>query len=95
LHRGWTAAGRARWTGEPAGPSVAERLLGQLAPGAGLVTVLDGSPAALSWLGSVDGRRVRALGTERFGQSGDVPDLYRDHRLDADAILDACADLLA
>jgi pyruvate dehydrogenase E1 component len=56
--------------------------------------VLDGSPAALSWLGSVRGHRVRALGLEGFGQSGDVPDLYRRYRLDADAVLDAAADLL-
>jgi pyruvate dehydrogenase E1 component len=31
---------------------------------------------------------------ESFGQSGDLPDLYAKYRLDADAILDACADLL-
>jgi pyruvate dehydrogenase E1 component len=64
LHEGWTASGRSRWTGEPAGSWV-EQLLAPLAPGAGLVTVLDGSPSALSWLGSVRGQRVRALGVER------------------------------
>jgi len=37
---------------------------------------------------------VRALGLETFGQSGDLPDLYAKYRLDADAILDACADLM-
>ena len=94
LHEGWTASGRARWTGETAGPSWIEQLLAPLAPDAGLVTVLDGSPPALSWLGSVRGQRVRALGVERFGQTGDIPDLYRVYRLDPDAILDACADLL-
>jgi pyruvate dehydrogenase E1 component len=31
------------------------------------------------------------LGIDRFGQSGDVPDLYRYYGLDADAILDATA----
>ena len=56
--------------------------------------IIDGSPAALSWLGGVRGQAVRALGMERFGQSGDLPDLYATYRLDADAILDACADLL-
>jgi pyruvate dehydrogenase E1 component len=43
----------------------------------------------------VRGQRVRALGLETFGQSGDLPDLYAKYRLDADAVLDACADLLA
>jgi pyruvate dehydrogenase E1 component len=56
-----------------------------------LVTVLDGHPATLSWLGAVLGHRVRALGVDRFGQSADLPDLYRVHGLDAGAILDACA----
>jgi pyruvate dehydrogenase E1 component len=31
------------------------------------------------------------LGVDRFGQSGDLPDLYRHYGLDADAILDAAA----
>jgi len=31
------------------------------------------------------------LGVEQFGQSGDVATLHRKHRLDTDAILDACA----
>jgi pyruvate dehydrogenase E1 component len=93
LHRGWTAAGRARWTNGPRIKSHIEALLAPLAPGAGLITMLDGSPSALSWLGSVCGNRVRALGVERFGQTGDLIDLYRTYRLDLDAILDAAADL--
>jgi len=67
--------------------------LSRLAPGAGLVTVLDGSPAALSWLGGVSGMRVSPLGTDRFGQTGDLPDLYHIYRLDTDAIIDAAAEL--
>jgi len=94
LHADWTAAGRARWTGGEARTATAETLLAPLAADAVLVTVLDGSPAALSWLGSVRGQRVRALGMESFGQSGDLPDLYARYRLDADAIVDACAALL-
>ena len=62
-----------------------------LAPGARLVTALDGHPAALSWLGSVASHRVVSLGVESFGQSGDIPDLYRHYRLDSDAIVDATA----
>lgn len=94
LHSDWTAAGRARWTGGQARVSTAETLLSALSREARLVTVIDGSPAALSWLGAVRGQAVRALGMESFGQSGDLPDLYAKYRLDADAILDACADLL-
>jgi pyruvate dehydrogenase E1 component len=72
----------------------AARLLARLAPDAGIVTVIDGHPAALSWLGGVSGQRVRALGVESFGQSADIPDLYRLKGLDAGAILDAAAGLL-
>ena len=60
-------------------------------PGAALVTVVDSHPATLSWLGSVAGNAVVALGLSHFGQSGDIPDLYRAYGLDCDAIVDAAA----
>jgi pyruvate dehydrogenase E1 component len=68
-----------------------ERLLEPLAPDAGIVTVTDGHPEALSWIGGVLGHRVKPLGVEHFGQSGSLPDLFRHYRIDADAILDASA----
>lgn len=91
LNAGWSAAMRARESGRVDAVSEIERLLRPLAPDAGLVTVIDGHPATLAWLGSVYGHRVQAMGVEHFGQSGNIPDLYRLHRIDADAILDACA----
>ena len=93
LHRGWSARQAARWVGGLPDSSHVESLLEKLAPDAGLVTVIDGSPSALSWIGGVKGMRVSPLGTDRFGQSGDLPDLYRKYRLDAEAILDAAAEL--
>jgi len=39
----------------------------------------------------VAGHRAYPLGVDHFGQSGDIPDLYRIHRLDVDAILEAAA----
>ena len=93
LHRGWSAQRAARWSGGSNGACHAEVLLSALAPGAGLVTILDGSPGALSWLGGVKGMRVSPLGVDRFGQTGDLPDLYRAYRLDSDAIIDAVAEL--
>ncbi|MGC4085346.1 MAG: hypothetical protein QM736_25295 [Vicinamibacterales bacterium] len=68
-------------------------LLSMLSPDAGLVTVIDGYPATLSWLGAVHGHRIVSLGVDRFGQSGDIPDLYRLHGIDTDAIVDAAARL--
>ena len=94
LHRDWMAARKSRWTGGGRRESHAQALLSQLAPGAGLVTVVDGSPATLSWLGGVNGQRVASLGLDSFGQVGDLTDLYRHYRLDVDAIVEACADLV-
>ena len=85
LHRDWRAA-QARGAA-----STAERLLARLKPGAALVTVGDFHPATLSWLGAVAHNPVVPLGVDRFGQSGDIPDLYHAYGIDADAILDAAA----
>lgn len=93
LHRDWSASKAARWTDKPMQMCHAEDLLSVLAPDAGLVTVIDGSPGALSWLGGVSGMRVSPLGTDRFGQTGDLIDLYDTYRLDAVAIIDAMAEL--
>src|SRR5271170_445199 len=85
LHRNWRAA---RAGGET---SVAERLLARLRPGAALVTVGDLHPATLSWLGAVAGNHIVPMGVDRFGQSGDIPDLYEAYHIDTGAILDAAA----
>ena len=70
-----------------------ERLLARLPCGAGLVTVHDAHPAALSWMAGVRRHRIRALGVNRFGQSADIVDIYREHEIDTQAILDAAASL--
>jgi pyruvate dehydrogenase E1 component len=93
LHRDWSQRRAARWRGGKREPSHAETLLSALPSSAGLITVLDGAPASLSWLGGVTGLRVSPLGTDRFGQTGDLPDLYAQYRLDAEAIIDAAAEL--
>jgi pyruvate dehydrogenase E1 component len=93
LHRGWSEAQRQRAQGHHALSHV-ERLLAQLPPTAGLATVIDGPAATLGWLGGVRGQRVCALGVDRFGQSGDLPDLYREYRLDAEAIMEAVAEVV-
>ena len=94
LHADWLQAQRER--GRTTGvidrtPSPVERLLEPLSRDARIVTVMDGHPLALSWLGSVRGHRVVPLGIEKFGQSGDIQDLYATYKLDATAIIDAVA----
>ena len=94
LYRGWGAAQRARRTGTAGSAGVeshVEALLAPLARDARIVTVIDGHPATLGWLGSVRGHRVEPLGVDRFGQSGSLPDLYREHGIGVEAILGACS----
>jgi pyruvate dehydrogenase E1 component len=92
LHRGWSAREAGRWRGG-SGPSHVDTLLSELPADAGLITLIDAAPASLSWLGGVRGQRVVPLGVDRFGQTGDLPDLYREYRLDPDAVVEACAAL--
>ena len=93
LHAGWLAAARVRRQGGAAASHI-EALLAPMPAGSAVVTILDGHPAALAWLGAVRGQRVVPLGVDRFGQSGDLPDLYGAYGLDESAILDACAQAL-
>jgi pyruvate dehydrogenase E1 component len=85
LHRDWRAA-----VGHGS-PGLVDRLLGRLRSDAAIITVTDSHPATLSWLGSVASHAVIPLGVDRFGQSGDLPDLYRYYGIDQDAIIDAAA----
>jgi len=89
LNAGWTAAQRARERGLVHARSHIERLLDDVPAGCGIVSVLDGHPATLAWLGAVNGHRVRALGVEHFGQTGSLQDLYRHYGIDANAIVAA------
>jgi pyruvate dehydrogenase E1 component len=96
LHAGWTAARRIRRDNRGSKhASHIERLLTPLPRDCGIVTVLDGHPATLGWLGGVCGHRMEALGVEHFGQTGTIGDLYRRYGIDANAIIDAAEGLTA
>lgn len=94
LNAGWTAASRARERGLVHARSHVERLFADLPAHCAIVTVADGHPAVLGWLGSVYGHRTRSLGVEHFGQSGTIGDLYRHFGIDANSIATA-ADRIA
>jgi pyruvate dehydrogenase E1 component len=94
LNAGWTAAQRARERGLVHARSHIERLLAELPSHGGIVTVIDGHPVTLGWLGAVHGHRTRALGVEHFGQTGSLPDLYWHYGIDANAIIAAAQALV-
>jgi pyruvate dehydrogenase E1 component len=89
LNSGWTAARRARARGHRDATSQIERLMADVPRDATLITVTDGHPATLAWIGSVMGHRTAPLGVEHFGQTGTIGDLYRHFMIDADAIVAA------
>jgi pyruvate dehydrogenase E1 component len=72
-------------------------ILGELFPpdrAAPIVTVLDGDPHALAFLAAVNGTPLTPLGVTRFGQSGELAEVYEDHQIDAETIVGAALDLL-
>jgi pyruvate dehydrogenase E1 component len=91
LHADWLAVKRRRRAGDRHAQARIEAMLGQLAPDAVLITVIDGHPTALSWLGAVGSQKVSALGVDQFGQSGDLDDVYAAVGIDEASILDAAA----
>ncbi len=93
LSAGWHAAARGREQGARRARSHIENLLQELPRDAGLITITDAHPEALSWLGAVCGHRVRALGVEHFGQSGSIAELFGRHGIDVNAILAAAESL--
>ncbi|MGB1875417.1 MAG: transketolase [Rhodospirillaceae bacterium] len=94
LFASWTAAAQARKAGRHGACSPIDRLLSGLSPDATLVTVQDGHPLALGWLGSVMGQRCEVLGVDRFGQAGNIAQLYAEHGIDTNAVVDAVADVI-
>ncbi|MDE2364463.1 MAG: transketolase [Hyphomicrobiales bacterium] len=86
LHAGWSAAQDAREDGDFNATAHVERLLADVPSHCGIVSVIDGHPATLAWLGGVHGHRTRALGVEHFGQTGTIADLYRHFGIDARGI---------
>jgi pyruvate dehydrogenase E1 component len=89
LNAGWTAAQKLRDRGQAQARSHVEHLLGDLPPECHLITVIDGHPATLAWLGSVHGHRTRSLGVEHFGQTGTIAELYHHYGIDAAGIITA------
>ena len=82
-----------RAAGDAGAASHVEQLLADLPPHCRIVTVTDGHPATLSWLGGVKGHAVISLGVEHFGQTGTIGDLYRHFGIDAASIARSAAGL--
>jgi len=93
LNAGWHAATRMRKRGHKTAKSHVERMLDAIPRHCLIITVIDGHPATLSWLGGVRGHRTISLGVEHFGQTGTVQDLYHHYGINADSIVAAASEL--
>lgn len=93
LHRQWVRANRERMQGRPAAHHL-EQLVPRNEAHCPIVTVMDGHPHALSFLGSVFGARTVALGVDRYGQSGSRQELYQHYQIDALSIIRAAIEVL-
>ena len=91
LHSDWLSAKSRRRAGDRQARGRVESMLAELAPDAVLITVIDGHPTTLSWLGAVGTQKVTALGVDQFGQSAALDDVYAAVGIDEAAILDAAA----
>jgi pyruvate dehydrogenase E1 component len=58
------------------------------------ITLLDGHPLTLAWLGAVFSAPVKPLGVVHFGETGSLQDLYHKHHIDTDAVLAAIVQVL-
>jgi pyruvate dehydrogenase E1 component len=68
-------------------PKTLDRLFRKGVP---IVSLIDGHPHTLSFLGSP----ITCLGVEQFGQAGDIAELYEHHQIDAESVVGAALDLL-
>ncbi|MCY4306106.1 MAG: transketolase [Aestuariivita sp.] len=88
LNAGWNAAQRSRTREIKQATSHIESLLCNIPRHCHIITVIDGHPATLAWLGSVFGHPTISLGVEHFGETGSIIDLYRRNGLNSSAIVD-------
>jgi len=94
LYREFQNSQHAAISGAP-GPG---HLLDELVPAAErkvpVVTVVDGHPHSLAWIGAALNAPTWPLGVVGFGQSGAISELYREFKIDAASICAACVQAL-
>ena len=64
-----------------------ETLLADVPNYAKMLTVIDGHPATLTWLGGVRGNPTISHGVDHFGQTGKINDLYQHFAIDHESLV--------
>ena len=89
LYRRLADASSAEQSGEDSGQWDPTRLLDDSSIGKPVLSVIDGHPHAMSFLGAALDCPSSTLGVESFGQSGSRADIYRHFGVDAQGIYEA------
>ena len=56
-----------------------------------IITIIDAHSSSLAWIGSVLGHKVYPMGLNKFGQSGDLDEIYSYTNIDFKSIIDRIA----
>ena len=56
-----------------------------------LITIIDAHSSSLAWIGSVLGHKVYPMGLSKFGQSGELDEIYEHTNIDFKSIIDRIA----
>ncbi len=89
LYARFQSAVRAAMKGQPE-PAFMSDVIADDERRAPVVTVVDGHPHSLAWIGGALSTRTLPLGVASFGQSGSPSELYREYEIDAASIVAAC-----
>jgi pyruvate dehydrogenase E1 component len=74
--------------------SYLDELLPAAERGVPAITLLDGHPLTLAWLGTLFNAPLKPLGVVNFGETGSLQQLYHKHHIDTDAVLTAMVQVL-
>ena len=74
--------------------SYLDELLPAAERGVPAITLLDGHPLTLAWLGALFNAPMKPLGVVNFGETGSLQHLYHKHHIDTDAVLTAMVQVL-
>ena len=94
LYKNWKLSQKERSKGIKMISRIDELFLDTLDDSA-IISVIDAHSSSLTWIGGAVGKKIVSLGVDEFGQSGNLKDLYQNYSIDADAIIDACAQVLS
>ena len=90
LYREFQSAQHAALSGATKQTHLLDELVSAKERNTPVVTVVDGHPHSMAWIGAALNAPTCPLGVVGFGQSGTVPDLYREYKIDAASICSAC-----